>query len=1005
MLQRTTLAYAVGLLVLGMIIPVSAINEYTAPSHRTLHKQSATRLSSDTLSIVYDAEGKRPIFISGKVYVNPVASSSLRKTDVAAQNRTRCNAYLQDIRHALKITRPSEELSIVGEAVDNASGTTHYKIRQKFRGIPVLGAEATVHLRDGQAAFVGRTIPTPAISTVPDITAGRAVDVALSDLAAAGIAVKVFSAEEKEILDYSAPSAELIVFSSLQGESDARLAYQILIRPNMLDWWEYIVDARIGDILMKYNRTCDAGAATADVPDLSGEQRLIHTYQSDKYYLIDVSRSMYDAAQSQIPTKLTGAIVTYDYKNRYPAMSSFSLITSTDNAWDPKAVSAQYNASVAYEYYLNVHKRNSIDGNGGSIRSFINVADQTGLPMDNAYWNGRGMYYGNGYRVFTSLVAALDVAGHELTHGVIEATAALRYVGQSGALNESLADIFGCMIERANWTMGETVIRSGAYPVKALRDLSDPHNGTTKGRDGWQPRTMAEYQKLPNTTAGDNGGVHVNSGIPSYAYYLFASNVGKEKAEKVFYHALTTYLSASSQFADLRICTRLACGDLYGAESPEATALASAFDSVGITDDTQPFDHVADLEVNPGREHVLLTAAPPASDGTTMYIADSAFGSLKGISKRSVKFRPSISDDGKKILFVSGDKKLIALTLNGTTATETVIDSAKVWSVCAISRDGLRFAAVHEAKDTAMYIGSMDGGPMHKYNLNGPAGDNTHAITGAVSATALEWNPAGDNVVYDVFNSLPGPNGTGLSFWDIGFLRSWDPVADSFGDGEVSKLFSNLGDGMSVGNPTFSKNSPNILAYESIDDLTYSISVMTMNMENRKTIPVATTAFPGYPSYSRRDDRIAFSTINGADTVVSVVKVKEDKQTPDGNPAIAIRRMKWAVFFADGNRKLNPTSQRTTQPMVSASKLDCTVQSAGGSIRAIIRGAGNGLTRITILRPDGKIVHRETVSAGSERLSYFWNGRTAAGSRPGHAVYLLRIETPKGAVTKTFFFN
>ena len=99
---------------------------------------------------------------------------------------------------------------------------------------------------------------------------------------------------------------------------------------------------------------------------------------------------------------------------------------------------------------LYTHGRNSIDGNGGTIRSFINVADQSGRPLDNAYWNGKGMYYGNGSQAFSPLVKALDVAGHELTHGVIEATAGLRYIGQSGALNEALADIFGCMIDRSN---------------------------------------------------------------------------------------------------------------------------------------------------------------------------------------------------------------------------------------------------------------------------------------------------------------------------------------------------------------------------------------------------------------------------------------------------------------------------------------------------------------------------------------------------------------------------
>jgi hypothetical protein len=302
---------------------------------------------------------------------------------------------------------------------------------------------------------------------------------------------------------------------------------------------------------------------------------------------------------------------------------------------------------------------------------------------------------------------------------------------------------------------------------------------------------MLEYQNLPNSSAGDNGGVHVNSSIPSYAYYLFATVVGKEKAERIFYNTLTNYLSASSQFADLRIGASLACEELYGKESTEAKELAAAFDSVKIFDNTQPFDRIEDIPVNPGKEYVLLTAAPRASDGTTFFIADSAFGQLKSISKRSVEFRPSVSDDGKTIHFVSNDKKLVTIMLNGTSATEKVIDSSYRWSRCAISRDGQQYAAVREVNDTSIYIGKISDGTLQRFSLNGPA-NSTQGVSGAVMSTALEWNLIGDNVIYDVFNSLSGPNGTRLTNYDIGVLRGWDPEVDSFGDGEVSKLFNNL---------------------------------------------------------------------------------------------------------------------------------------------------------------------------------------------------------------------
>lgn len=108
------------------------------------------------------------------------------------------------------------------------------------------------------------------------------------------------------------------------------------------------------------------------------------------------------------------------------------------------------------------------------------MRDEDGTEMDNAFWNGEVMAYGNGATDFTPLAGALDVAGHEMTHGVIENTARLEYNAQSGALNESFADVFGVLIERKNWTIGETVTKRSAFPSGALRDMANPNQGGPK---------------------------------------------------------------------------------------------------------------------------------------------------------------------------------------------------------------------------------------------------------------------------------------------------------------------------------------------------------------------------------------------------------------------------------------------------------------------------------------------------------------------------------------------
>ncbi|CAG0908569.1 unnamed protein product, partial [Darwinula stevensoni] len=155
-----------------------------------------------------------------------------------------------------------------------------------------------------------------------------------------------------------------------------------------------------------------------------------------------------------MPDDPDGVIWTIDAFNTSPEKSNFKYdhVTSTNNSWSSKtAVSSHYNGGQAFEYFRNVHGRKSINGQGGNIISFVNVADDDGSSMGNAFWNGQAMFYGNGDGAFQPLARGLDVAGHEMSHGVIQSTANLEYQGESGALNESFADVFGVLIDRDDW--------------------------------------------------------------------------------------------------------------------------------------------------------------------------------------------------------------------------------------------------------------------------------------------------------------------------------------------------------------------------------------------------------------------------------------------------------------------------------------------------------------------------------------------------------------------------
>ena len=197
-------------------------------------------------------------------------------------------------------------------------------------------------------------------------------------------------------------------------------------------------------------------------------------------------------------------IWTIDAFNTSPTLNSFRYdhVKSSNNSWSNRtAVSAHYNGAQAYEYFRNTHNRNSVNGSGGNLISFINVADENGRPMDNAFWNGKFMFLGNGDQAFKILARAKDVTGHEMSHGVIQNTANLEYYGESGAMNESFADVFGAMIDRDDWLIGEDVVQTSAFPSGALRNMRDPHNGGNSSNYWWQPKHVNEQFLVLKTMA------------------------------------------------------------------------------------------------------------------------------------------------------------------------------------------------------------------------------------------------------------------------------------------------------------------------------------------------------------------------------------------------------------------------------------------------------------------------------------------------------------------------
>jgi Zn-dependent metalloprotease len=267
-----------------------------------------------------------------------------------------------------------------------------------------------------------------------------------------------------------------------------------------------------------------------------------------------------------------------------------------DPATGNLAVDEAYDgAGATYDLYFDIYGRNSINNSG--LRMDSTVHYQTGY--DNAFWNGRQMVYGDGdedlpeaQRLFNRFTIALDIIGHELTHGVTQFEANLVYRNQPGALNESMSDVFGSLVKQrilnqtarqADWIIGEGLFTANVNGV-GIRSMKAPgtaYNDPALGKDP-QPGHMDDYVN----TVADNGGVHINSGIPNRAFYLVAYELDGfawEKAGRIWYEVLTNHLTSTSDFQAAADATYLVAGNLYGEGSPEQLAVKNGWAGVGIT--------------------------------------------------------------------------------------------------------------------------------------------------------------------------------------------------------------------------------------------------------------------------------------------------------------------------------------------------------------------------------------------------------------------------------------
>ncbi len=497
---------------------------------------------------------------------------------------SKADRFFAGLPNGLAITR---DVRIVG-------GKAHVRLDQEVDGVPVFGAQTIVHL--GPDGVVERLTDgwerDLRVDTVPTVKAHEAIDLV----------------EDREGPSIDDPEADLFV---MRHQGRDHLVWRV--RLTQLDGTArsampvVFVDAHTGKVVRRYD---DLQTTTAHVttPYNGGVDIPVQQVGSSWHLRSDSAN-----------------IGTYTLGGSSPGYLSSSVLgditaSSSTGFTDGVALDAHYGADRTMTYFADVHGRNGIDGYGGpNLNDGVTVsAVHYGSNYVNAFWNGSAMVYGDGDGWQSGPLTALDIAAHEMTHGVTAKTAGLVYQGESGALNEAMSDIFAALVEHHNgasngdaWKIGEdawTPNTSG----DALRYMNDP-TADFSSRDHYASRY---------TGASDNGGVHWNSGIANLAFHLLVEGgthptpsrslgpvqgIGFTAAGAIFYSALTDYMGPSTDFFGARTATLSAAADLYGANSTEWTSVANAWAEVGVGERVDAADNNGPTDpVDPGNTELAV---------------------------------------------------------------------------------------------------------------------------------------------------------------------------------------------------------------------------------------------------------------------------------------------------------------------------------------------------------------------------------------------------------------
>ncbi|MCR9260216.1 MAG: M4 family metallopeptidase [Pseudomonadaceae bacterium] len=678
------------------------------------------------------------------------------------------------------------------------------------------------------------------------------------------------------------------------------VGYRVTVDVGDFKKFEVYLDAATSNIVRALPLTYEV-AVPASGTDLNGE-----TVQFEA----DQVGSTFSMVDTRFPVGFQTTIFSAPNSDLSDPVAGASVVTSgnANSGWDSAAVSALENVRILVDYYANTHGYAAVNENGKDVRVVVNG------NYSNAIASGDDLFLfgaGNG-TTERNWAASLDVMAHEITHGVISTTSNLAYRNQSGALNESFADFFGAAVDPEDWRVGEDVFVGSQNFIRSLANPSLRN----------QPSHFANYVR----TSADNGGVHINSGIPNRAHYLLAeglsleglgTSVGRAVAESISFATLQS-LDRNATFLDAALMMEAVAVALFGVETPQVQAVRLAWEQVGIpSDDTT----IGSAGSNPpqiqGRNAVIYLS--PISDPSTVPVEENTYGlylqlydnqsptyspddNVGPLNNEPAAFtRPSqiVFEDGSLLVIFRGTDGEVYL-LNPNSGQAEPLD------LSGLDDLGLTVADLTVTPDGEMLVFTFQEAPVIFaaplfsddepvfFTVTGPSYTEGAPSIPVEFVDTVRVDPTSRKIVFD-YATCATEDASGCN--DPDATRYWSIGTVDLASGQIAYPFPSQAERFDLGYPSFSNLTDRYLVFDIIDNqaetasgvesivVIYDQELGDLNIIGPSDITTARLGANGSPSFSADDSRVTFAVrVDGPGSAMVSAELEDYRLADVENP-------------------------------------------------------------------------------------------------------------------------